>query len=196
MDGECIDCQRERRQTSHVIMWVRGTHIVQAGVFPTERPSTFDAAGSRVTLFTAKGPDARERCKAWYRTNLPSVERAYPIITLIAVLLLAACSAPIPTMPDASQSPDARHSIVARHPDAGGVRIADAHIVTFPDAFAFDASVSIGPDTARSEPDAACVGRCTFGGTSYYWQACPGEPMFRCGGGCDPRDGCIDAGPP
>lgn len=197
-DGECRDCQHERQQSWHVVMWVRGTLIVYAGVFSSEKPGThhLDTDGAwRTVLYSARGSKARDLCKAWYRENLPSVERAYPLITLIAALLLVACNAPTTDAPDASEATDARRIIVAHH-DAGGVDATDAHIVTSPDTFSLDAFASIDPDAATVEPDAACIGRCTFGGTSYYWQACPGEPLFRCGGACDPRGGCIDAGPP
>ena len=193
-DGFCADCRKEE---AHVVIWIAGTTVTGGGVFNSPSPEWSPInGGTPVCVQSIRRANARTLAKSWYRLHLPSIERAYPVITLWALLIALSGCAETSTTFDARHSTDDATSRVT--PDAA-VQALDAH-TTRADAHPHDAASPL--DTWAEPLDATtCAGRCSYMGGAYYWSpseaigdGCFSPSSFRCGGGCDPMVGCIDAG--
>lgn len=89
--GVCADCRKADRRTplpllhgAYVVIWISGTHIVGGGVFNHAKPTSYIHGGTPTVVasfFNEKPHLARQEAREWYERELPSVSRAFPILT-------------------------------------------------------------------------------------------------------------------
>lgn len=82
--GECAECQKSRTiHTAYVVIWISGVHIVGGGVYNFCEPSSL-SGGRPLVVHESHAPNlhaARKLAREWYERELPSVSRAYPVLT-------------------------------------------------------------------------------------------------------------------